>query len=135
MTFFFEIKNEMFSQHEGKPLRLHAKASWMWIQKQLFHWPSLIFYESIASCDVQSVVDYEEVTLVEVNPQRKSKTSCKEFKYDLVLNLIHLEKNLKTQIEYCTSNKPIDNISRSTMVYHICMVYVHKCRVWRCKIT
>jgi len=27
------------------------------------------------------------------------------------------------------------NISRSTMVYHICIVYVHKCRVWRCKIT
>jgi hypothetical protein len=85
----------------------------MW---QLFHWPSLIFYESIASSDVQSVVDYEEVTLVEVNPQSKSKTSCKEFKYDLVLNLIHLEKKLKTQIKYCTSNKPIDYISRSTML-------------------
>jgi hypothetical protein len=81
----------------------------MW---QLFHWPSFIFYESIASCDVQSVVDYEEVTLVEVNPQSKSKTSCKEFKYDLVLNITHLEKNLKTQIKYCTSNKPIDYISR-----------------------
>ncbi len=85
----------------------------MW---QLFHWPSLIFYESIASCDAQSVVDYEEVTLVEVNPRSKSKTSCKEFKYDLVLILIHLEKNLKTQIKYCTSNKPIDYISRSTML-------------------
>jgi hypothetical protein len=85
----------------------------MW---QLFHWPSLIFYESIASCDVQSVVDYEEVTLVEVNPQSQSKTSSKEFKYILVLNLIHLEKNFKTQIKYCTSNKPIDYISRSTML-------------------
>jgi hypothetical protein len=116
VTFFFEIKNEMFSQHEGKPLRLHAKESWMWIQRQLFHWPSLIFYESIASCDVQSVVDYEEVTLVEVNPQRKSKTSCKEFKYDLVLNLIHLKKFFKTKIKYCTSNKPIDYIFRSTML-------------------
>ncbi len=75
------------------------------------------FYESIASCDVQSVVDYEEVTLVEMNPQSKSKTtSCKEFKYDLVLNLTHLEKILKTQIKYYTSNKPIDYISTSTML-------------------
>jgi len=31
--------------------------------------------------------------MVEVNPQSKIKTSCKEFKYDLILNLIHLEKN------------------------------------------
>jgi hypothetical protein len=80
----------------------------MW---QLFHLPCLIFYESIASCDVQSVVDYEEVTLVEVNPQSKNKTSWKEFKYDSVLNLIYLEKIFKRQIKYCTSNKLIDYIS------------------------
>jgi hypothetical protein len=81
----------------------------MW---QLFHLPCLIFYESITSCDVQSVVDYEEVTLVEVNTQSKNKTSCKEFKYDLVLNLIYLEKFFKRKTKCCTSNKPIDYISR-----------------------
>jgi hypothetical protein len=52
-----------------------------------------------------------------MNPQSKSKTtSCKEFKYDLVLNLTHLEKILKAQIKYYTSNKPIDYISTSTML-------------------
>jgi hypothetical protein len=25
----------MFSQHEGKPLRLHVKVGWMWIQKHV----------------------------------------------------------------------------------------------------
>ncbi len=35
MTSIFEIKNDFFSQHQGKPLRLHVKAGWMWIQKHV----------------------------------------------------------------------------------------------------
>jgi hypothetical protein len=54
--------------------------------------------------------------MVEVNPQSKIKTSRKELKYDLILNLIHLEKKSKTQIKYCTSTKPIDYILRLTML-------------------
>ncbi len=33
--------------------------------------------------------------MVEVNPQSKIKTSCKEFRYDLILNLIHFRKKIE----------------------------------------
>jgi transposase-like protein len=33
--------------------------------------------------------------MVELNPQRQIKTSCKEFRYDLILNLIHFEKKIE----------------------------------------
>ncbi len=36
--------------------------------------------------------------MVEVNPQSKIKTSCKEFKYDLMLNLIRLKKIKKKKL-------------------------------------
>jgi hypothetical protein len=36
--------------------------------------------------------------MVEVNTQSKIKTSCTEFKYDLMLNLIHLEKTKKHKL-------------------------------------
>jgi len=37
----------------------------------------------------------KKLTRVEVNPQNKIQISCKEFKYDLILNLIHIERKLK----------------------------------------
>jgi hypothetical protein len=33
--------------------------------------------------------------MAEVSPQSKIKTSCKEFRYDLILNLIHLEQKIE----------------------------------------
>jgi hypothetical protein len=55
--------------------------------------------------------------MVEVNPQSKIKTSCKEFEYDLIVNLIHFETILKIQIKYWTSNKPIDYTLRCYNIY------------------
>ncbi len=57
--------------------------------------------------------------MVEVNPQSKIKTSCKEFKYDLILNLIHLEKikKHKLNIAYSTNQQTIYRDQRCYNIY------------------
>jgi len=54
--------------------------------------------------------------MLEVNPQSKIKTSCKEFRDDLILNLIHLEKKEEDTTYVFHIPQTMDYISRSTML-------------------